>query len=134
MVLILYPFVRQGRNAEGIRHLERVANLKEPKDSKSKAHYYDAFVLLARYKIWSKHTCLSSDRMFFYLSYFCYMTLNAMTCLFSALYNEGRKVEAAKYLRLAAAYDSSYSVYLEDCEKDEDAFVNDLISSRRGDY
>ncbi|XP_057476776.1 ALBINO3-like protein 2, chloroplastic isoform X1 [Actinidia eriantha] len=92
-------YIRQGRNAEGIRHLERVANLKEPKDSKSKAHYYDAFILLA-----------------------------------SALYNEGRKSEAAKYLRLAAAYDSSYSVYLEECEKDEDAFVKDLVSSRRRDY
>ncbi|KAL6988906.1 hypothetical protein U1Q18_014657 [Sarracenia purpurea var. burkii] len=41
-------YIRQGRHAEGIKHLERVANLKEPKDLKSKAHYYDAFVLLAR--------------------------------------------------------------------------------------
>ncbi|KAH7859419.1 hypothetical protein Vadar_000900 [Vaccinium darrowii] len=91
--------IRQGKNAEGIRHLERVANLKEPEDAKSKAHYYDAFLVLA-----------------------------------SALYSERRKPEAVKLLRMAAAYDSSYNVYLEQCEKDEEDIVSDLVSSRRGDY
>lgn len=52
----------------------------------------------------------------------------------SALYGEGRKAEAAKYLRLAVAYDPSYNEFLEQCEKDEDSFVDDLVSSRRGDY
>ncbi|KAG5529132.1 hypothetical protein RHGRI_029715 [Rhododendron griersonianum] len=92
-------YIRQGKNAEGIRHLERVANLEEPEDAKSKAHYYDAFLVLA-----------------------------------SALYSEHRKPEAAKLLRMAAAYDPSYSVYLEQCEKDEVDLVSDLASSRRGDY
>lgn len=91
--------IRQGKIAEGIRHLERVANLKEPEDAKSKAHYYDAFLVLA-----------------------------------SALYRERRKPEAVKLLRMAAAYDSSYNVYLEQCEKDEEDIVSDLVSSRRGDY
>ncbi|CAK9156326.1 unnamed protein product [Ilex paraguariensis] len=91
--------VRQGKNAEGIEHLERVARLKEPENSKSKAHYFDALLLLA-----------------------------------SALYKEGRKAEAAKYLRLAAAYNPAYNVYLEQCEDDEDDFVSDLVNSRREDY
>ncbi|XP_028102441.1 ALBINO3-like protein 2, chloroplastic isoform X1 [Camellia sinensis] len=99
-------YIRQERCAEGIKHLERVANLKEPEDSKSKAHYYDAFILLARGSIG----------------------------LFSALYKEGRKAEAAKYLRIAVVYDSAYNVYLEQCEKDDDEFVGDLVSSRRRDY
>ncbi|KAF7130596.1 hypothetical protein RHSIM_Rhsim10G0138100 [Rhododendron simsii] len=92
-------YIRQGKNAEGIRHLERVANLEEPEDAKSKAHYYDAFLVLA-----------------------------------SALYSEHRKPEAEKLLRMAAAYDPSYNVYLEQCEKDEVDLVSDLASSRRGDY
>uniref|UniRef100_A0A5B6YGX5 Uncharacterized protein n=2 Tax=Davidia involucrata TaxID=16924 RepID=A0A5B6YGX5_DAVIN len=91
--------VRQGKMTEGILHLERVACLKEPEDSKSKAHYYDSLVLLA-----------------------------------SALYGEGRKTEAAKYLRMAAAYNSDYNELLEQCENDEDDFVSDLVKSRRGDY
>ncbi|XP_058187094.1 ALBINO3-like protein 2, chloroplastic [Rhododendron vialii] len=91
-------YIRQGKNAEGIRHLERVANLEEPEDAKSKAHYYDAFLVLA-----------------------------------SALYSEHRKPEAKKLLRMAAAYDPSHSVYLEQCEKDEVDLVSDLASSRRGD-
>ncbi|KAL0015511.1 hypothetical protein SO802_002580 [Lithocarpus litseifolius] len=91
--------IRQGKWAEGIIHLERVASLKKPDDPKSKAHYFDGLVLLA-----------------------------------SALYNEGRKTEAANYLRYAAAYNPAYKEYLEQCENDEDVFVSDLVSSRRGDY
>ena len=41
----------QGKNAEGIIHLERVASLKEPEDPKSKVHYFDGLVLLARYEL-----------------------------------------------------------------------------------
>lgn len=33
----------------GIIHLERVANLKEPGDGKSKEHYFEALLLLSRY-------------------------------------------------------------------------------------
>lgn len=56
------------------------------------------------------------------------------TRLCSALTNEGRKVEAAKYLRKAVAYDPTNKVYLEQLENEEDNFVNDLVDSRRGDY
>lgn len=48
----------------------------------------------------------------------------------SALFNEGRKAEASKYLRLAAAYSPAFKEYLEQCENDED-LVADLASSRR---
>ncbi|KAF5959296.1 hypothetical protein HYC85_000505 [Camellia sinensis] len=124
-------YIRQERCAEGIKHLERVANLKEPEDSKSKAHYYDAFILLARYELgviyyWSFHINTYA---------FALLTLNRGSIgLFSALYKEGRKAEAAKYLRIAVVYDSAYNVYLEQCEKDDDEFVGDLVSSRRRDY
>ncbi|KAM7524401.1 hypothetical protein LguiA_014303 [Lonicera macranthoides] len=40
-------YLRQGKTAEGMVHLERIASLKEPEDSKSKAHYYDGLVLFA---------------------------------------------------------------------------------------
>ncbi|CBI17666.3 hypothetical protein AAG906_013567 [Vitis piasezkii] len=90
--------VRQGKTAEGLVHLERIANLKEPDEPKSKAHYFDGLLLLA-----------------------------------STLYREGRNAEAAKHLRKAAAYNPAYKEYLEECER-EDGFVNDLVSSRRGDY
>ena len=53
---------------------------------------------------------------------------------FSALSREGRKAEAVKYLRLVVAYDPSRKDFLEECENDEDSFVGDLVSSRRGDY
>ncbi|XAR65826.1 hypothetical protein NMG60_11011785 [Bertholletia excelsa] len=89
----------QGKTKEGIIHLERIANLKEPEDLKSKSHYYDALILLAK-----------------------------------ALLNKGRKTEATEYLHKAVAYDSAYKVHLEECEKDEDDFVNDLVVSRRRDY
>ncbi|KAG7029926.1 ALBINO3-like protein 3, mitochondrial [Cucurbita argyrosperma subsp. argyrosperma] len=91
--------IRQGKMVEGIAHLERIANMKEPEEPKSKAHYYDGLVLLA-----------------------------------SALYNEGRKAEATKYLQSAAAYNPAYKEYLDQCEDDNDKLVGDLVSSRRGDY
>ncbi|XP_010250467.1 PREDICTED: ALBINO3-like protein 2, chloroplastic isoform X2 [Nelumbo nucifera] len=40
-------YIRQGRNEEGIEHLERIAKLKEPEDPKCKAHYFDGLLLLA---------------------------------------------------------------------------------------
>ncbi|XP_010541269.1 PREDICTED: ALBINO3-like protein 3, mitochondrial isoform X2 [Tarenaya hassleriana] len=75
--------IRQGKTPDGITHLERVANMKEPDDPKSKAHYFDALVLLS-----------------------------------SALFNEGRKDEAAKYLRLVVAYDNSFKELLKQCEEE----------------
>ncbi|KAG6598967.1 ALBINO3-like protein 3, mitochondrial, partial [Cucurbita argyrosperma subsp. sororia] len=83
--------IRQGKMVEGIAHLERIANMKEPEEPKSKAHYYDGLVLLA-----------------------------------SALYNEGRKAEATKYLQSAAAYNPAYKEYLDQCEDDNDKLVGDL--------
>ncbi|KAJ0013905.1 hypothetical protein Pint_21326 [Pistacia integerrima] len=37
----------QGKIAEGILHLERIANLAEPEEKSSKVHYYDGLVLLS---------------------------------------------------------------------------------------
>ncbi|PKI33482.1 hypothetical protein CRG98_046131 [Punica granatum] len=71
-------YIQQSKYAQGIIHLERIALLKEPKEPKSKADYYEGLVLLA-----------------------------------SALFKEGRRAEAAKYLRRAAAYDSRYDQLLE---------------------
>ncbi|KAJ0079893.1 hypothetical protein Patl1_24093 [Pistacia atlantica] len=92
-------FLSWGKMAEGIVHLERIANLEEPEEKSSKAHYYDGLVLLS-----------------------------------SALYNVGRKAEAVKHLRLAAAYNPEYNELLQQCENDDDDFTSDLSSSRRGDY
>ncbi|KAL6496878.1 hypothetical protein OROGR_028807 [Orobanche gracilis] len=39
--------VHQGKMEEGLVHLERIALLEEPQDSKSKAHYYDGLIILA---------------------------------------------------------------------------------------
>ncbi|KAH9653742.1 ALBINO3-like protein 2 [Citrus sinensis] len=39
--------IRQEKWEEGIAHLERIGNLKEPEEPKSKAHYYDGLVVLA---------------------------------------------------------------------------------------
>ncbi|KAG8388469.1 hypothetical protein BUALT_Bualt02G0129000 [Buddleja alternifolia] len=39
--------VQQGKMEEGLVHLERIAQLEEPEDSKSKAHYYDLLVVLS---------------------------------------------------------------------------------------
>ncbi|OVA16271.1 Membrane insertase OXA1/ALB3/YidC [Macleaya cordata] len=83
-------YIRQGNNAEGLEHLERIAQIKEPEDPKGKAHYFDGLVMLA-----------------------------------SFLFNEGRKKEAEKYLRRAAAYDPSNNVYLQQCLEDEDNLTSD---------
>ncbi|EEF50069.1 ALBINO3-like protein 2, chloroplastic [Ricinus communis] len=90
--------IRQGENAEGVAHFERVANLEEPEDPKCKVHYFDTLIFLA-----------------------------------SALYNEGRKAEAANYLRLAVAFNPAFKELLEQCENDEE-FGSDLVNSRRRDY
>ncbi|KAK9091567.1 hypothetical protein Sjap_024744 [Stephania japonica] len=76
-------YIRQNKTAEGLQHLQRIAQLKEPDDPKSKAHYFDGLLLLA-----------------------------------STLFNEGQKGEAAKHLRLAAAYDPKYNEYLQQCLED----------------
>lgn len=39
----------QGKSAEGIVHLERVAQLEEPDEPSIKAHYFDGLLLLSRY-------------------------------------------------------------------------------------
>ncbi|XP_042052298.1 ALBINO3-like protein 2, chloroplastic isoform X2 [Salvia splendens] len=77
--------VQQGKMEQGLVHLERIARIKEPEDSKSKAHYYDGFLVLS-----------------------------------SALANVGREDEALKYLQMAAAYDPSYSVYIEHLKNDSE--------------
>ncbi|KAJ9552761.1 hypothetical protein OSB04_016806 [Centaurea solstitialis] len=38
---------KQGKVAEGIIHLERIANMKEPEDTKSKTHYCDGLFMLS---------------------------------------------------------------------------------------
>ncbi|KAJ7973609.1 ALBINO3-like protein 2, chloroplastic [Quillaja saponaria] len=88
-------WIRQGKMAEGLVHLERVAHLKEPEDPVSKSHYFDGLLFFA-----------------------------------SALSQVGRKAEATKYLRLAAAYNPAYNEYLEQYETGDD-FVTDLVDSRR---
>ncbi|KAK1381594.1 ALBINO3-like protein 2, chloroplastic [Heracleum sosnowskyi] len=40
-------YIRNGRNAEGVPHLERIGHMNEPADAKSKAHYYDGLLMLA---------------------------------------------------------------------------------------
>ncbi|XP_051118214.1 ALBINO3-like protein 2, chloroplastic [Andrographis paniculata] len=39
--------VKQGKMEEGLQHLERIGQLEEPEDSKSKAHYYDGLLVLS---------------------------------------------------------------------------------------
>ncbi|PIN23871.1 Inner membrane protein translocase involved in respiratory chain assembly [Handroanthus impetiginosus] len=39
--------VQQGKMQEGLVHLERIAQLEEPEDAKSKAHYYDGLFILS---------------------------------------------------------------------------------------
>ncbi|KAG2329986.1 hypothetical protein Bca4012_020484 [Brassica carinata] len=77
--------IRQGKTSEGVTHLERVANMEEPDDPKSKAHYLDALVLYS-----------------------------------SAIFNEGRREEAAKCLRRVVAYDPSFQELLKQCEEEND--------------
>ncbi|XP_078433080.1 ALBINO3-like protein 2, chloroplastic isoform X2 [Wolffia australiana] len=43
----------------------------------------------------------------------------ALVLLGSTLYNEGDKVEAAKYLRMAVSYDPGVQAYLKQCEEEE---------------
>lgn len=57
---------------------------------------------------------------------------DGLVLLASALFGEGRKTEALKYLRMAAAYDSKYNTYLKECENED--FISDLTNSRRRDY
>ncbi|KAI7743811.1 hypothetical protein M8C21_031230, partial [Ambrosia artemisiifolia] len=38
---------KQGKVAEGITHLERIANMKEPEDAKTKTHYCDGLLVLS---------------------------------------------------------------------------------------
>ncbi|XP_050381361.1 ALBINO3-like protein 2, chloroplastic [Argentina anserina] len=59
---------------------------------------------------------------------------DGLLMLASALSNVGRKKEALKHLRLAAAYNPAYNEYLEQCENEDDNLVTDLASSRRSDY
>ncbi|XP_031263072.1 ALBINO3-like protein 2, chloroplastic isoform X3 [Pistacia vera] len=40
--------ISKGQTAEGIVHLEGIANLAEPEEKSSKVHYYDGLVLLSR--------------------------------------------------------------------------------------
>ncbi|KAM5561857.1 ALBINO3-like protein 2, chloroplastic [Rosa sericea] len=82
-------YIRQGKMEEGIVHLERIAQLEEPDEPKSKAHYFDGLLMLA-----------------------------------SALSNVGRKDEALKHLRLAAAYNPAYNEYLEQCKNMDDSVVS----------
>ncbi|XP_057769843.1 ALBINO3-like protein 3, mitochondrial isoform X2 [Salvia miltiorrhiza] len=86
--------VQQGKMEKGLVHLERIAQLKEPEDSKSKAHYYDGLLVLS-----------------------------------SALANVDREDEALKYLQMAAAYDPSYSVYIEHLKNDSKKLSSDPSNS-----
>lgn len=58
-----------------------------------------------------------------------------LVVLAGVLASQGRKDEAAQYLRRAIEFDPQYSIYLENLEKETpDDFVGPLVSSRRGDY
>lgn len=46
---------------------------------------------------------------------------------------EGRKDEAIVHLHRLVAYNPAYSELLDQCKRDDDEFVNDLVNSRRGD-
>ncbi|XP_009415959.2 ALBINO3-like protein 2, chloroplastic [Musa acuminata AAA Group] len=72
----------QGNKLEGIKHLKRIAELKEPESPANKSCYHQGLVILG-----------------------------------STLFEEGKKSEAAKYLRIAATYDPGVSVYLKECEE-----------------
>lgn len=72
----------QGNKLEGIKHLKRIAELKEPESPANKSCYHQGLVILG-----------------------------------STLFEEGKKSEAAKYLRIAATYDPGVTVYLKECEE-----------------
>ncbi|KAK4764067.1 hypothetical protein SAY87_013505 [Trapa incisa] len=57
-----------------------------------------------------------------------------LVLLASALFKEGKRAEAAKHLRLAAAYDSRYEELLEQCQMENQNLIGDLVKSRRGEY
>ncbi|MQM09149.1 hypothetical protein Taro_042014 [Colocasia esculenta] len=78
-----FSHLNQGKKEEGIEHLKRIAQLKEPESPADRACYYSGLVLLG-----------------------------------STLFNEGQKSEAARYLRMAAAYDPSVNVYVKQCEEE----------------
>lgn len=49
IILICFsPVFEQGKSAEGIVHLERVAQLEEPDEPSSKTHYFEGLLLLSR--------------------------------------------------------------------------------------
>ncbi|KAM0950321.1 putative membrane insertase YidC/ALB3/OXA1/COX18, tetratricopeptide-like helical domain superfamily [Dioscorea sansibarensis] len=73
----------QGNKSEGIEHLKRIAELKEPENPMEKACYYRGLVMLG-----------------------------------STLFQQGEKIEAAKYLRTAAAYDPAVFAYVKECEEE----------------
>lgn len=49
LMSLITHFFLQGRKAEGIEHLKRLSNLKEPDTPSDKACYYQGVVLLGRY-------------------------------------------------------------------------------------
>ncbi|XP_062084220.1 ALBINO3-like protein 2, chloroplastic [Humulus lupulus] len=55
---------------------------------------------------------------------------DGLLMLSSALYNEGRKKEAADFLRLAAAYNPAFNEFLEQCEND-DSSPSDLTNRQQ---
>ncbi|KAF4349184.1 hypothetical protein G4B88_015857 [Cannabis sativa] len=55
---------------------------------------------------------------------------DGLLMLSSALYNEGRRKEAADYLRLAAAYNPAFNEFLEQCEND-DSSPSDLTNKQQ---
>lgn len=74
---------------EGIAHLERIANMKEPEEPKIKAHYYDGLVLLARSQSYqwldSSFTYhpppLPNEEKDFKKDFTPFLNLNSHTCL-----------------------------------------------------
>ncbi|GAA0146587.1 transporter [Lithospermum erythrorhizon] len=111
-------YAKQNNYEKAITHLQRVASLEEPEDPKTKVLFYDGLILLC-----------SLVSMFF-----MFPNELEIQIVFSSLYNVGRKAEATQYAYRVVAYDSNYKYLLEQIEKDEDEFVNDLVKSRRGDY
>uniref|UniRef100_A0A0A9NI76 Uncharacterized protein n=1 Tax=Arundo donax TaxID=35708 RepID=A0A0A9NI76_ARUDO len=73
---------RKGDNEMAIKHLQRLAELKEPEKPINKTCYFSGMVLLG-----------------------------------SILSSKGWNSEAAKYLRLASAYDPSIEKLLKECEE-----------------
>ncbi|PON45493.1 Membrane insertase [Parasponia andersonii] len=59
---------------------------------------------------------------------------DGLLLLSSALYNVGRREEAANYLRLAVAYNPAFNEYLEQCENEDNSLLGDLTKNRRQDH